>query len=115
MQPEAHLRSTTGWNRDLVPPTRLGATLSWVHRVRVGDHMVIDPILGELSDRSSAEQPGVIGFVITEQGTRTAAVCRGARLQAVAGQPRMINSDAAAIEEKSWARLAGEPPGIAEP
>jgi hypothetical protein len=24
---EANLRSTTGWNRDLVPPTRLGAML----------------------------------------------------------------------------------------
>jgi hypothetical protein len=27
----------------------------------------------------------------------------------------MIDSDAAAIEEKPWDRITGEPPGVAEP
>src|SRR6188472_4068530 len=42
---EANLRRTPGGNRDLVPPTRLGAMLIWVHRVGPSDHMVIDAIL----------------------------------------------------------------------
>src|SRR5215212_265197 len=115
MQPEAYLRSTTGWNSDLVPPTRLGAMLIGIHRVRPSDHMVIDAILRVIGNWRGSEQPGVVGFVITEQRTRAAAVRRRCGLQAVAGQPRMINSDAAAIEEKPWDRLTGEPPGVAEP
>src|SRR4029450_9636053 len=115
MQPEAYLRSTTGWNRDLVPPRRLGATLIGIHRVCPKDHMVIDPILRVIGNWCGSEQPLVICLVITEQRAWAAAVRRRCGLQAVAGQPRMINSDAAAIEEKSWNRLTGEPPGVAEP
>src|SRR5215217_8243448 len=115
MQPEAHLRSTTGRNRDLVPPTRLGATLIGIHRLSPSDHVVVDAIFRELSDRSSAEQAWIVGFVVAEQRKWSAAVRRRCGLQAVPGQPRMINSDAAAIEEKSWNRLTGEPPGVTEP
>jgi hypothetical protein len=77
--------------------------------------MVIDAIFRVIGDGRSPEQPGIVGFVITEQRTRAAAICRGGSLQSVAGQPWMINSDAAAIEKESWGRLTCEPPGVAEP
>ena len=66
--------------------------------------MVIDPILRVIGDGSSAEQPRIVGFVITEQRLRAAAICRRGSIQSVAGQPRMINGDAAAIQEQSWDR-----------
>src|SRR4029450_7878809 len=115
MQPEAYLRSTAGGNRDLVPPRRLGALLIRVHRVRPKDHMVVDPILRVIGNGCGSEQPLVICLVITEQRAWAAAVRRRRGIQSVAGQPRMINSDAAAIEEKPWNRLTGDPTGVPEP
>ena len=76
MEPKAYLGSTTGWNRDLVPPTRLGTTLVWIDGFRSTDHMVVDPVLGELGERSGAEQPRIVGFVVAEQGERTDTVRR---------------------------------------
>src|SRR5215218_7973292 len=115
MESEAYLGSTSGGDRDLVPPTRLGAVLVPVHRVGPSDYMVIDAIFRVIGDGRSPEQPGIVGFVITEQRLRAAAICRLGSIQSVAGQLRMINGDAAAIEGKSWDRLTGEPPGVAEP
>src|SRR5688572_6776551 len=58
---------------------------------------------------------GFVGFVITEQRLRAGAICRGGSIKSIAGKPRMINSDAAAIEGQFWDRATGEPPGVAEP
>ena len=71
VQPQAHLRLSTGWNGDLVPPGCLGALPVRVHRVRTTDHVVVDPILGIVGDGGGTEQPWVVGFVLTEQRTRT--------------------------------------------
>src|SRR5512132_2696220 len=115
MQPEAYLRSSAGWNRDLVPPTRLGAMLIRVHRVGPADHMVIDAILRVIGNWCGSEQPLVIGLVVTEQRAWAAAVRRRCGLQSVAGQPRMSNSYAAAIKEQVGLLVTGAPPGVAEP
>src|SRR6188472_4182167 len=115
MKSEANLRSTPCGNRDLVPPTRLGAVLIRVHCVGPSDHMVINPILRVIGNWRGSEQSGVVGFVITEQRTWAAVVRRRCGLQAVAGQPRMINSDAGAIEEQVGRLVTGEPPGVTEP
>src|SRR6186997_2506537 len=100
MEPEAYLGRGSGRNCDLVLPTRLGAALVWIDGFRSTDHMVVDPVLGELGERSGAVQPRIVGFVVAEQGQRTDAVCRRCGIQAVAGQPRMINSDAVPIQEQ---------------
>jgi hypothetical protein len=101
MEPKAYLGSATGRNRDLVPPTRLGATLVWIDRLRSTDHMVVDPVLGELGERIGSEQPRIVGFVVAEQGKRTDTVRRWCGIQAVARQSGVINSDAVMISPGS--------------
>jgi hypothetical protein len=97
VQSETYLRLSSGWNCDLVPPRRLGAALVRIHRGGTSDHMVVDPILGVLSDRIGSEQPGVIGFVLTEQRLRAGAIGSWGGIKSIAGQAWMINDDAIVV------------------
>ena len=110
------MRTATRRDREPVPVRRLRAPLARVHGVSTGDDVVVDPVLRELGERSTAVQPRHVGLVVAEEGLWPSAVRTRSRLEAVPGQQRMVDHHRVLVQRQ--ARRVGPllpAPRVAEP